>query len=86
MKTLIAASALILAAGCAHEPTQVAQRECKVVPITTASIAGAPPKNLDSLDQRRATGQLATSQYRFANLNRNGMAFNNIEDALRDCN
>jgi hypothetical protein len=86
MKTLIAASALILAVGCAHEPTQVAQRECKVVPITTASIAGSPPKNLDSLDKRQATGQLATSQYRMANLHRHGMAFNNIEDALRDCN
>ena len=87
MKMLVAASALIVAAGCAHQaPTQVAQAECKIVPLTTASIAGGKPRNVHPLDQRHAEMQLGTSQYRMAQLQSQGMAFNNIEDALRDCN
>jgi hypothetical protein len=87
MKMLIAAAAAIAAAGCAHQPpTQVAQAECKIAPVTTASIAGRAPRNVSPLEQRHAEMQLATSQYRFAQLQSQGMAFNNVEDALRDCN
>lgn len=86
MKMLIAAAALVLAAGCATQgPTQVAQAECKIVPVTTASIAGGKPRNVHPLEQRHAEMQLATSQYRMANLQSQGLAFNNVEDALRDC-
>jgi len=87
MKMLIAAaSAAILAAGCATtEPTNAAQAECKIVPVTTASIAGGAPRNVSPLEQRHAEMQLATSQYRMAQLQSHGMAFNNVEDALRDC-
>jgi uncharacterized protein with LGFP repeats len=85
MFTAVAAGA-VLAAGCATtEPTQVAQAECKIVPITTASAAGRAPRNISSLEQRHAEMQLATSQYRMAQLQSQGMAFNNVEDALRDC-
>ena len=87
MKTLIAAAVtLILAAGCATtQPTQVAQAECKIVPVTTASIAGKRDRNVSPIEQRHAEMQLATSQYRMANLQSQGLAFNNVEDALRDC-
>ena len=85
MKTLIAASILVLAAGCANEPTQVAKAECKVVPVTTASIAGGKPRNVTNLDMAQAEANLATSQYRFQNLRTHGLAFNNVEEALHDC-
>jgi hypothetical protein len=88
MKPLFALSALALAlAGCATQGdnTQLAQAECKVYPITTASVTGNKPK-VDPIRQRAAEFDLATSGYRFQNLARNGMANNNIEDILRDCN
>ena len=87
MKPLFAIFALALAlAGCAsQEYTQVAQADCKVYPITTASATGNKPQ-VDSIRQRAAEADLATSGYRFRNLARNGPASNNIEDILRDCN
>ena len=86
MKMLIAAATAVLAAGCATtEPVHVAQAECKIVPITTASAAGRAPRAVSPLEQRHAEMQLATSQYRFAQLQSHGMAFNTVEDALRDC-
>ena len=87
MKPLFVISALALAlAGCAiQRDTQLAQAECKVYPITTASVAGGKPQ-VDSIRQRAAEADLATSGYRFHNLARNGPAGNNIEDILRDCN
>ena len=74
-------------AGCATsgDNVQLAKAECKVAPITTASIAGARPRAVDRLDQRWAEMQLASSDYRFQQLRRHGPANNNIEDALRDC-
>lgn len=84
---IAAAAVVALSAGCATtpEPTQVARAECKIVPITTASAAGRAPRNVSPLEQRHAEMQLATSQYRMAQLQSQGMAFNNVEDALRDC-
>ena len=87
MKPLFALSALALAlAGCATQgDMQLAQADCKVYPITTASAAGGKPQ-VDSMGQRAAAADLATSSYRFRNLARNGPAANNIEEILRDCN
>ena len=86
MKMTLAAAAAVFAAGCAStEPVQVAQAECKIVPITTASAAGRAPRNVHPLEQRHAQMQLANSPYRMAQLQSHGMAFNNVEDALRDC-
>lgn len=86
MRMLIAAASAVVAAGCAAtEAPQVAQAECKIVPVTTASAAGRAPRNVHPLEQRHAEMQLATSQYRQAQLQSHGMAFNNVEDALRDC-
>ncbi len=85
MKSAIALAALFVAASCAQQPVQVAQNECKVVPITTASVAGGKTRPASSLEQRHAEAQLATSQYRMAQLNSHGMFHNNVEEALRDC-
>ena len=85
MKALIALSGLVLLAACATPGEQVAAVDCKVYPVTTASAAGRKPK-VDSLDQRHAEMQLATSDYRMRNLRQNGYGMNNVEDALRDCN
>ena len=85
MKMPIAVAAAALLAGCASPGNlQVAQAECKVLPVTTTSVAGRKP-NVSALDQRYAEMQLATSQYRMHQLRVNGPDMNNIEDALRDC-
>ena len=86
MKMLIPAAVAVLAAGCATtEPTQVAQAECKVQPVTTMGVTGRKVTNVSSLDQRYAEMQLATSEYRMRQLRERGMDMNNVEDALRDC-
>ena len=87
MKPLFAISAIALAlGGCATQAdTQLAQADCKVYPITTTSVTGNKPQ-VDSIRQRAAEADLATSSYRFRNLARNGPAGNTLEDVLRDCN
>ena len=85
MRMPIALTATVLVAGCATQPEQVASAECKVQPITTASAAGVRKPQADSLEQRYAEMQLATSDYRFRNLRQQGYNMNNVEDALRDC-
>jgi hypothetical protein len=88
LPALCALAALMLA-GCASDGTsgdQYAQADCKLYPATTASSTGVHPPKADSLQQRAAEADLASSGYRFRNLQRNGMAYNNIEEAIRDCN
>ena len=85
MKALIALSSLAFLAACATPGEQVAAVDCKIYPVTTASVAGGKPK-VNSLEQRHAEMQLATSDYRMRNLRQNGYNMNNVEDALRDCN
>ena len=85
MKALIPLSSLALVAACATPGEQLAAVDCKVYPITTASAAGGKPR-VNSLEQRHAEMQLATSDYRMRNLRLNGYNMNNVEDALRDCN
>jgi len=85
MRLALAATTLILAAGCASTgETQVAQAGCKVYPVTTASAAGRKP-NVSPLEQRHAEMQLANSSYRMQQLRERGPVMNNVEDALRDC-
>ena len=85
MKTSIAIATLLAAAGCASQgDVQVAQAECKVLPVTTMSVTGRKP-NVSPLEQRYAEMQLATSEYRMRQLRERGMDMNNVEDALRDC-
>lgn len=87
MKALVALSTLVLAAGCATtENTQVASVDCKVYPATTASATGARRAPVSDIEQRYAQMQLASSDYRMRNLREHGLANNNVEDALRDCN
>ncbi len=86
MKVLIALSSLALLAACATPGEQLAAVDCKVYPVTTASATGVRKPNVNSLEQRHAEMQLATSDYRMRNLRQNGYNLNNVEDALRDCN
>ena len=87
MKCLPALSAAaLLAAGCASEPVVVAQKDCKLAPLTTAStVYTGKSKPVDSLRQREAEMDLASTQYRRDNLRRNGLFNNNVEEAMRDC-
>ena len=86
MKSLIALSVLALAAaGCATQGNpQYAKADCKVVPITTASVAGKP-RPATSLEQRQAEMALGTSEYRQRQLAQNGRFGNNVEEALENC-
>lgn len=87
MKTLLALSALALAAGCATDGnTQYAKADCKIVPITTASVAGGKTRPVSSLEQRQAEMALGTSEYRRTQLAQRGRFGNNVEEALYDCN
>jgi len=87
MKVLLALSALALAAGCATDGnTQYAKADCKIVPITTASVAGGKTRPASSLEQRQAEMALATSEYRRTQLAQRGRFGNNVEEALYDCN
>ena len=86
MRVPVAIAATLLAAGCATtENVQVAQGDCKVMPVTTMGVTGRKPTNVSSLDQRYAEMQLATSEYRMRQMRERGMDMNNVEDALRDC-
>lgn len=86
-RLLIAAALAAAAAGCATtaENDQLAQADCKIVPMRTGYLSGKSPRPVDPLDQRLAELQLAGSDYRFNQLHRRGMFNNNIEEALRDC-
>jgi hypothetical protein len=86
MKSLLALSLTALAAcGCATtSDPQYAQNDCKVAPVVTTG-PGASSRVTD-LDRRYAEMQLATSDYRLRNLQRNpAYATNNIEQSLNDC-
>ena len=78
---------LLAAGGCAqlNGETPVAAADCRVAPVTTASATGVRPRQVDSLDQRYAEMQLATSDYRMRRLQQPLGAMSNVEDALRDC-
>jgi hypothetical protein len=86
MKKLLAVSALaaLVAAGCATQGDYVAQADCKIAPITTASYAGKP-KPASSIEQRYAEMQLASTDYRRRQLAERGRVNNTVEDALYDC-
>lgn len=89
MKTLLAATAAVALASCASQepqPARVAQADCKVVPMTAETSTGNPPKHVTELQKRFAEADLASSDIRYRELNRNGMYPNPIEETLRDCN
>lgn len=89
MKALFALSAVaLLAAGCATtENVQLAQKDCKVQPALTANVGKGnnKAKPVDSLRQREAEMDLASTGYRQQQLQRHGPANNTVEEALRDC-
>lgn len=86
MRVVIAAPILLLAAGCAATGEgRLAQAECKVYPVTTASATGVRKPQVSALEQRHAEMQLATSELRHRQLRERGLHPNTVEDALRDC-
>jgi hypothetical protein len=86
-RTLALFAAALLAGACASLDSDqpLARADCKVAPLTLASSTGGRPRQVDPLDQRYAEMQLAGSDYRRRQLNQPLGAFNNVEDALRDC-
>jgi hypothetical protein len=85
MKLVLAAAAVLALAGCASSgETQLAQADCKVAPLPSASIDGARTKRIDPLAQRQAEADLRAMD------NRRGISrrdpFGTIEQVLQDCN
>ncbi len=84
--TVVSTLAALALAGCAgYGDAQYAKADCKVVPITTLSATGVRPSRVDSLAQKDAEMQLATTGYRRERLAQQGLVNNNVEEALRDC-
>ena len=86
MKILVAlsTSALALAACASNDDARYAENDCRVAPVVTTG-PGASSR-VSHLDQRYAEMQLATSDYRMRNLQRDpSYATNNIEQGLNGC-
>jgi hypothetical protein len=85
-KLAVLAPLLLLAAGCASEPNQVAATsyECKLAPLTTARVGG-PKEKASSIDQADARAQLlAMPYYQRGRMARSGAPYN-LEDAAYGC-
>ncbi len=87
--TTLSAIALLALASCAQQetkdqPLKMASADCKVMPTTTDSSTGNPPRHVSELQQKFAQADLETSRYRMRNLQANP-ANNPLEDALREC-
>jgi hypothetical protein len=89
MKLLVALSisAAVLCACADTGEAQYAQNDCKVAPvITTTDSSLRKDRQITDLDRRYASMQLATSDFRMRELQRNpAYSQNNIEQSLRDC-
>jgi hypothetical protein len=88
MKTLLALSlASIAACGCAtydSDSDRYAANDCKVAPVVTTGPAASG--RVTDLDRRYAEMQLATSDYRLRQLQRDpAYPTNNIEQSLNGC-
>ncbi len=75
----------LLLVGCATTETASEPVACKVVAMQPGKVGYDATKNT-SIDAAKARADLATSQYRFAQLNRSTGQLGTIEQALRDCN
>jgi len=87
--TILSALATFALLGCADQqmkdqPIKLANADCKVMPTTTDSATGNPPKHVSELQQKFAQADLETSRYRMRNLQANP-ANNPLEDAIREC-
>jgi hypothetical protein len=86
MRILLAlsAAALALAACSTTEEARYARNDCRVGPVVTTGPSATG--RVSHLDQRYAEMQLATSDYRFRNLQRDpSYATNNVEQGLAGC-
>jgi hypothetical protein len=77
--------AALAASACAStEYDQYAQNDCRVAPVVTTGEGSR--SRVSHLDQRYAEMQLATSDYRLRELQRNpAYATNNLEQSLQGC-
>jgi hypothetical protein len=86
---IVSALAAVALAGCAQMQDggqQYAKAECKVKPITTTSPTDGKTRQAVSPERERmAQMELAHTQYRAQQLQRQGLANNNVEDALYGC-
>lgn len=87
MLAALSVSAAVLCACADTGETQYAQNDCKVAPVvTTTDSSLRKDQQLTPLDKRYAEMQLATSDYRLRQLQRNpSYSTNNIEQSLADC-
>jgi hypothetical protein len=84
VKYALPLAAVLALAGCASSgDTQVAQADCKVAPVTPASVSGAQPKRVDPLAQRQAEADLRSTEYGRRQIAANN--FGTVAEALRDC-
>ena len=81
MRSLIVLAVLV--GGCATEPTQVAQADCKVVPGTTKGAVGKPGP-YSELDRKWAEAKLRGSDVRQNAFATHGLT-SPVEQALDDC-
>ncbi len=83
---LVSTFAAVALTGCAgYGDTQYTKADCKVYPITTYSATGTRPSRVDSLAQKDAEMQLATTDFRRRELAQRGIVGNPVEQTLRDC-
>jgi hypothetical protein len=89
MKMIVAlsVSAAVLCACADTGDAQYAQNDCKVAPVvTTTDSSLRKDQRITDLDRRYAEMNLATSDYRLRQLQRNpAYSQNNIEQSLADC-
>jgi hypothetical protein len=83
MKLLIAAVPFVAVLGCAGPEARLAQADCRIAPITTASLAGKA-KRVDPLERRMAEMHLGSTELRRRHLDR-GPYEGLVEESLRDC-
>jgi hypothetical protein len=80
---LILAGLAAVIGGCASEPAQVAQADCKVAPYTPKSAVNKPG-TYSELDRRWAEAHLRNSDVRRNSFDRAGLS-SPIEQAIDDC-
>jgi hypothetical protein len=74
---------VILLAGCATPPEQVAQTECKLSPTFTDNAVN-PKRQPTSLEQHYAENKLQSTGFYQRQYNRYGN-LSNLDEAVRDC-
>ena len=86
-RIVLLAPLLLIAAGCATDPNQVASNsyDCKLAPLPVAKVGSTGKEPVSSLDQADARAQLLSMPYyRGVRMARLGAPYN-LEDAAYRC-